>query len=224
MFKSKIILLIVSIIIAGCNASLTQNMDNIEIEKQIDIRSLNSNEKYDKDIIQAADEATMILGEKSRYTGYNLIEVNGYQVLFKPEEPNTLLIYQNGRLLSDYVENKTTLYDDDTYFPYVSHQSVYYDNKKEVIHYNDGSKYFKDYGLNGIDGIFKIESFGDKTTDALIGGGLSTKKLLYQDRACKIQLPAQVIACCIVEGKEKLLQLGDSGWESREPDDKFSCD
>ncbi|MBE0443353.1 MAG: hypothetical protein ACTJHI_11645 [Psychrobacter sp.] len=217
-------LITITTIINGCNSSLPQTKDSLELITQVDLRSLNKSQNFNKKIIQAADEAAVISSNKSNYVGYSMVEVNGYQILFKPEEPNSLLIYQNGKLLSDYIDNKATLYKDNTYFPYVNRQSVHYNNKKDVLNYNNGSLYFRDYGLNGIEGVFEIESSGNKAIDALIGGGLSTKKLLYQGEECEIQPQSQMIACCFIEDKKELLQLGDNGWEIRTPNDNFSCE
>lgn len=214
----------ISLISMSCESSINSMQEKLPVQENVDLRSLNLSEKYDQNIIQAVDDAATILGEKSPYTGFNEVKIHDYKILYDPENPDELLIYYQDKLVSKNQESNVILYKTDTYFPYINQQSAFFSSKDNKINYNNGERLFRDFNLDGIDGVFKIDEVENKTVAAFIGGTVSPIELFYKGQKCEILSSDVGIGCCNIDNKEELMQLNSSGWKKIEQNDKFSCE
>ena len=208
----------------GCENSVNSLQKNIMIQDNVDLRSLNADQQHDQEIIQALDEAAVILGENSPYTGFNQVEVNGYKILYQPDRPNEILIYYQDKVVAKNEESDVTLYKADTDLPYINQQSAFFSSKDNKITYNDGTKFFTDFNLDGLDGIFHIDEVENKAAAAFLGGTLSPIDILYEGQKCELLSTEIGIGCCIVDNETELMHLKSSGWEKVKPNDEFSCE
>ena len=210
------------ILISSCNM-----LDNRhQYKTNVSLLSLSPGEGQDldnpdnpdnPDTVEAMKEFEVLTGQvDSIYDGYTLSEINGYKILFKPNQPDKLIIYYNNELLSEYDKNFVTLFKEGSGFPYSNNKSIYFDNTNNELNYTNGQTYFKDYGLDGIDAIYDIEAVGSKVGVIIGGGGLIPKTFYYQNQECAVMPPSQTKACCKIDGKYTLMQLGDAGWEKQQ--------
>ncbi len=224
-FLAKLSLISAIVIIStSCNSLDANKQEQLLVKKNIDLRDLNPSAKHDQDIIQVAEELAILHNDSDNfYTGFNMVEINDYKILYNSAESDGLLVYHNDKVLAKLVGNAINLYQDDSYLPYVNKQAVYYNNKENEINYTNGSIFFSDFNLDGVDGIYKIDEVENKAFAAISGGGITPQKLFYKGQECEMLMP-DGISCCMIDGKKELMYLNSNGWEKIEPNDKFSCD
>lgn len=211
------------LIISSCNSLTSKSQDVITIQKNIDLREINPNVEHDQNTIQTAEEAATIYKEDSIYTGFNSINVDGYQIVYGPGGQNILLIYYKGQLISELDGNSVKLYQDNSYLPYINQSAIQFNKKENSIIYTDGNKVFSDFGLNGIDGIYTFKKQKNKSLSALLGDEIIPKQLFYNNQECKM-ITSDGIACCVVEGKKEAMHLGINGWQKISTNKNMKCD
>jgi hypothetical protein len=123
--------------------------------------------------------------------------VNGYRIVFSPKK-DQIYIIKNKNVLVGVFEDTRYIFDDEIEAPGLFTESVYY--QQNYIKYRKGRHVFEDYGLDGIDVKYELNS--------------SNAESFLNGKKCERTIVAGAACCTDSSGELRAYRFTPSaGWE-----------
>lgn len=210
------IIIAIAVSSTGCNHT-TNSVPEVSLLKYADQTDLDTR-GLTKEKIDMLNQAHIFEYDYPRYEGYELHEINDFDILVNKSNPNELYVFKNGKLLLDVDDDLIRLYKKGTTYPNPADTSVYFSPERPAVMVADDDSTYYDLDLDGPDiastiipytGDYKFNNYEDVSE---ITPSRTISKAFIKGLRCE---PLYVnIACCLNENERYDVYnfIYDKGW------------